>query len=380
MITSSRRPTYAEVDLVAVRENVARLHSLARSANARVRLGAVVKADAYGHGAERVSAAAALGGADVFFVATLDEAIALRTHLGQLPIVLLGEPDPSLLGETIRHRITPTIHTTKTLTSMIEEVEALSRRDRAQYEPTLQLEVETGLHRLGSEAGEVLIMAQAAQEAGIGVTGIYSHLARADEGEPGEESVLAQVVRLQEVYQGVVGVLEVPPLLHLANTAGLINYPQTGFDLIRLGIGMYGYGVSEVAVRPVLRLVSRVTRLHQLDEASGVSYGHRRWYPAGTSIATIPIGYADGFRRGLFEAGGQVLIRGTRHPLAGVVAMDHLMVAVTDSSVVVGDEVVLIGAQGSEFIGADELATRLSTISYEILTGISDRVPRRYRG
>ncbi len=380
MIVSSRRPTYAEVDLVAVRENVARMHSFAQTrSNARVRIGAVVKADAYGHGATRVASAASMGGAEIFFVATLDEAIALREHLEQAPIVLLGEPDPSFLGETIRNRITPTIHSARTLVSMIEEVEGLSERDRARYEPSLHLEVETGLHRLGSEVSEVLVVAEAARAARIGVTGVYSHLARADEGEEGDESVLAQVACLQDAYQRVVGVLDQRPLLHLANTAGLVNYPQTGFDLVRVGIGMYGYGAHELGVRPVLRLVSRVTRLHQLTEAGGVSYGHRRWFPAGTPIATIPIGYADGVRRGLFEAGAQVLIRGQRHRLAGVVAMDHVMVAVDDPSVAVGDEVVLIGAQGSEFIGADELATRLSTISYEILTGISDRVPRRYR-
>ncbi|KJE77744.1 alanine racemase [Ferrimicrobium acidiphilum] len=381
MIPSLHRPTYVEVDLAAVRDNVARVHAFARAnVGSSVKLGAVVKADAYGHGAIRIAEAASAAGAEVFFVATFDEAMALREGIDEPAIVMLSEPDPSMLGEVIRYRITPTVHTMTTLRCMIDVVDSLSGRDRSLYHPSLQLEIETGLRRMGSDASAAVALARGARSARIDVAGVYSHFARADEGEEGRDSVMKQVRCLNDVYRQIVDQLDARPLLHVANTAGLVNYPQTGFDLVRLGIGMYGYGAPELCVRPALRLVSRVARIHELPGAGGVSYGHRQLFPEGTSIATIPIGYADGYRRGLFEGGAEVLIRGQRHRLAGVVAMDYVMVAVGDPTVEVGDEVVLIGDQGSESIGADELASRLSTISYEILTGISVRVPRNYRG
>ncbi|MCL5053288.1 alanine racemase [Ferrimicrobium acidiphilum] len=381
MIPSLHRPTYVEVDLAAVRDNVARVHAFARAnVGSSVKLGAVVKADAYGHGAIRIAEAASAAGAEVFFVATFDEAMALREGIDEPAIVMLSEPDPSMLGEVIRYRITPTVHTMTTLRCMIDVVDSLSGRDRSLYHPSLQLEIETGLRRMGSDASAAVALARGARSARIDVAGVYSHFARADEGEEGRDSVMTQVRCLNDVYRQIVDQLDARPLLHVANTAGLVNYPQTGFDLVRLGIGMYGYGAPELCVRPALRLVSRVARIHELPGAGGVSYGHRQLFPEGTSIATIPIGYADGYRRGLFEGGAEVLIRGQRHRLAGVVAMDYVMVAVGDPTVEVGDEVVLIGDQGSESIGADELASRLSTISYEILTGISVRVPRNYRG
>ncbi|MEX6428491.1 alanine racemase [Ferrimicrobium acidiphilum] len=374
MIPSLRRPTYVEVDLGAIRANVIKLGSFARGS---VHIGAVVKADAYGHGAREVAHAAYEAGAEMFFVATLDEALSLRTSLPEPPIVMLGEPDSRYLDEVFEANITPTIHQMTTLKAMI----ALTHSRHGSWRPALHLEVETGLHRLGSDTSSVLELAALARAHGLEVAGVYSHLARADEGEPGRASVFVQVARLTKAYERTCEVLGYRPLLHMANTAGLLRYPETAFDLVRLGIGMYGYeGPSTLGLRPALRLVSRVVRLHELDGDSGVSYGHRRSLPSGTTIATIPIGYADGVRRNLFDAGGQVLIRGRRHDLAGVVAMDHVMVVVDDQTVAVGDEVVLIGGQGDDFLGADEIASRLCTISYEILTGISDRVPRRYRG
>jgi len=381
VISSPHRPTYVEVDLGVVRANVAALALYARqSAPASMHIGAVVKADAYGHGANEVAPAALQAGAEVFFVATLDEALSLRATLADHPIVMLSEPEPQFLVDALRAGITPTISTVPTLATLCDTITSMSWSDRRSLWPSCHLEVETGLHRMGSDRGTLTTLAKMAAAGGVTVRGVYSHFARADEGDRGSESVAEQVLRLQEAYDRVVESLGYRPLLHIANTAGLVHYPHTAFDLVRLGIGMYGYGEPSLSLRPALRLVSRVVRLHELEESSGVSYGHRRVFPAGTQIATIPIGYADGVRRSLFEVGGQVLIRGRRHVLAGTVAMDYVMVVVDDPEVVVGDEVVLIGAQGDELLGADEVAARLSTISYEILTSISDRVPRRYRG
>ena len=291
MIPSLHRPTYVEVDLAAVRDNVARVHAFARAnVGSSVKLGAVVKADAYGHGAIRIAEAASAAGAEVFFVATFDEAMALREGIDEPAIVMLSEPDPSMLGEVIRYRITPTVHTMTTLRCMIGVVDSLSGRDRSLYHPSLQLEIETGLRRMGSDASAAVALARGARSARIDVAGVYSHFARADEGEEGRDSVMTQVRCLNDVYRQIVDQLDARPLLHVANTAGLVNYPQTGFDLVRLGIGMYGYGAPELCVRPALRLVSRVARIHELPGAGGVSYGHRQLFPEGTSIATIPIG------------------------------------------------------------------------------------------
>jgi alanine racemase len=175
-----------------------------------------------------------------------------------------------------------------------------------------------------------------------------------------------------------------PPVIHAANSAAAIAFPESRFDLVRVGIATYGIAPSAelagaIELRPAMRLAARVGLVKRVAAGEGISYGHRHHFSAETTVATIPIGYADGVRRALGLAGGEVLIRGQRRPIVGVVTMDQLTVDCgDDDSVAVGDEVVLIGAQGEERITAEEWAERLDTIGYEIVCGIGARVPRRY--
>jgi alanine racemase len=173
------------------------------------------------------------------------------------------------------------------------------------------------------------------------------------------------------------------PILHAANTAGALGYADARFDMVRVGLGVYGLrpapGLApDVELRPAMRVVSRVSKVRRLAAGSRPSYGRRRPLPADAFVATVPIGYADGLSRRLGGLGGEVLIRGRRRPFAGTVTMDHVMIDAGDGPVEVGDEVVLLGRQGDEEITADEWADRLGTISYEVVCVFGPRLPRRY--
>ena len=361
------------VDPDAVTANAAALRTLVDGPA----LCAVVKADGYGHGSIEVAHAALAGGATWLAVALVEEGHVLRDAGIDVPVLVLSEPPPDVMAEALDAALTPTLYTHEGIDSAIEAV----RRRPGTGPWQVHLKVDTGMHRVGAHPTDVLSLAEriaAAPELELG--GTFTHLAVADEPERPETD--AQLDR----YEGVLAQLEQhgidPGLRHAANSAGAIAHPRARYDLVRVGIALYGVApaaalADEVQLAPAMSLRAEVTLVKQLQAGDGVSYGLRHVFDRPATVAVVPLGYADGVPRRLGTAGGQVLIGGVRRPIRGVVTMDQLIVEVTDGLAVrPGDPVVLLGDQGDERITAQEWADRLDTIPYEVICGFSVRLPR----
>jgi len=378
------RPAWAEIDLAAVRHNARLLRRLAAPAA----LCAVVKADAYGHGAVPVAEAALEAGARWLAVALVEEGVTLR-HAGiDAPVLVLSEPTAEAMGEVVRRGLTPTLYTRDGVTA------AAAAATAARTVVDVHVKVDTGMHRVGADAADVVDLVRAVDAApGLRFAALWSHLAVADETGDEERAYTAeQLRRLAAARAALAAAGFDPPMVHMANSAGAIAHPGARLDMVRCGIALYGVVpmpaigpvlAADPAVRggpllrPVLSLRSAVSLVRPLDAGQRPSYGRRRPLPDRALVATVPIGYADGVPRRYFTAGGTVLIGGRRRPLAGMVTMDQIVVDCgTESSVSVGDEVVLIGSQGTQSLTVWDWATVLGTIGNEVLTEIGARVPR----
>ncbi|MBV8462434.1 MAG: alanine racemase [Acidimicrobiales bacterium] len=382
------RPAWADVDLSAVRHNAG---VLCRAA-APAALCAVVKADGYGHGGVNVAAAAVEGGARWLAVALVEEGVALREAGIDVPILLLSEPPLDAMAEALRRNLVPAVYTRSCIDELAKAAVAVGRED-----VDVHLKVDTGMHRVGAAADEIVALADAIAGAGpLRFGALWTHLAVAD-GDTTEDVEFTglQIERFDDAVARLAAAGHRPALTHVANSAGAIAVPAARRDLVRCGIAVYGVAPTPTLaetlaaetdgarLRPVLSLRTRVTYVQELAAGERPSYGRRRALSSLATVATCPIGYADGVPRRLFDQGGAVLIRGRRRPLAGVVTMDQIVVDCgppDEDPVDVGDEVVLLGVQGDEEITADEWADRLGTISYEVLCGIGPRVPRHTRG
>ena len=363
------RWAWAEVDLAAIRANARTLAGLAAPAE----LCAVVKANGYGHGAAAVARAALEGGATWLAVALTAEGAELRDAGITAPILLLSEPPEDEHADVARFDLTPAVYTERGIRSLA----------RAASRPlTVHLKVDTGMHRVGAPPGDAVRLARLVLDSRpLKLGGVWTHCAVAD--EPDHPMTAVQCERFDGVVKSLVDEGIEVPYVHAANSAAAIAHAELRHDLVRAGIALYGLDPSpalhgRVQLEPAMRLVARVSHVQTVPAGDAVSYGLRRAVERDTVIATVPIGYADGVPRRLFDVGGQVLVGGRRRPLAGVVTMDQLLVDCGTDAVERGDEVVLLGAQGDERVGAKEWAERLGTISYEIVCGISMRVPRRY--
>lgn len=360
----------AWIDRAAIARNVATL--AARAPGARVC--AVVKADGYGHGMATVARASLEGGATWLAVATPDEAVALGPVAGTVPVLLLSEPDPDDLAAAwadLPAGCRPTVASASGLAT-------IARLADPAHPTPVHVVVDTGMHRCGVDpAGLATLLGEVAASPAVRLEAVWTHFAVAD--DPDDPFTGRQIQRFDEAVHAVPR-LDPDVWFHLANSAGVIAHPAAHRDLVRLGIAMYGVAPSAaladaVALEPALRLTAPVIAVRTVDPGESVSYG-RRWFATEpTRVATLAIGYADGIRRSSPGHGVEVLIRGRRRPMLGVVTMDQTMVAV-DDEVTVGDEAVLIGGQGGERITAEEVADRLGTIGYEVLTDIGGRVRR----
>jgi alanine racemase len=380
---ATTRPTRAEIDLDALRANVALLAEISRPAA----LCAVLKADAYGHGARLLAAAALEAGAAGLAVAVAEEGVELREAGITAPILVLSEPPADAAAAVVAHRLTPTLYSTAGLAALDRAAGALGAQVR------VHVKADTGMHRLGLPCPAVADFVARVQRSRLTLEGLWTHLAVADSSSAEDRAFTGlQLERFAGVLDELARAGVAPAVRHAANSAGTIAHPAARLDMVRTGIAVYGELPSpelapvleQVApgrpLRPVLSLVSNVSAVRHLDAGERASYGRRRPMPVAGLLATVPVGYADGVPRRLFEAGGEVLIRGRRRPIAGVVTMDQLMVDCgPDGDVEVGDEVVLIGSQGDQRIGAADWARLLGTVSYEVLTGIGNRVPRVVR-
>jgi alanine racemase len=381
MARGNSRPAWAEIDLAAVTHNAQVLSQLVRPAQ----LCAVVKANGYGHGAAAVARAALAGGAIGLAVALVDEGVDLRQRGVRGPILLLSECGPEAVDAAMANQLTPTLYTPEGVALFSAAARRLGQRK------SVHVKVDTGMHRVGAPVADApAILRAVAEDPLLVFEGLWTHLAVAD-GESSDDRTFTHSQLAS--FDGVLGELDrahaLPTLVHAANTAGAVAYPAARYNMVRCGIGLYGYlpgpavtaalatGAPGATLQPALSLRARVTAVRMLEEGARPSYGRLRPLPGRSVVATVPLGYADGVPRALFAKGYSVLIGGRRRPLAGMVTMDQIVVDCGDDTTVrPGDDVVLLGRQGDEEITADEWAGLLDTISYEVLCGIGPRVPR----
>jgi alanine racemase len=304
----------------------------------------------------------------------VEEGLQLREAGVRAPILVLSELPAGSEKDALGAELTPTVFTDRSLEAVAEAGAATGRT------AAVHVKVDTGMHRAGLYPPEAApAFARRVVDSGVELGGVWTHFARAEEDETTTRHQLG-------VFQDVLTRLRAdglqPGLVHAANSAAAILYPET-FDLVRIGIALYGLdpggGLGERAgIRPALSWRSAVSVVRPLPAGEAISYGHRYRLERDCVVATVPVGYADGYRRAL-SSRSDVLIRGRRRRVAGTVTMDQLVVDCGEDDVQVGDEVVLIGRQGEEEIAASELAEMAGTIDYEIACGIGPRVPRRYR-
>ena len=384
MVVADRlRPAWAEIDVGAARRNASLLSRLVGPSE----LCAVVKADGYGHGAVALAQAARAGGAGWLAVALVEEGVALREAGIEVPILLLSEPPMAAMAEALACRLVPTVYSS-------EGVRALSQAAaRGSHGPVdVHLKVNTGMHRVGADPERTVALATAiGADPRLRLAALWTHLAVADGVTRADlEFTRDQLDRFRSAHDELLAAGLRPPLRHVANSAGAIAFPEARLDMVRCGIALYGLSptpelaaqLSEATgggrLEPVLSLRAQVSMCRWLDKGERPSYGRRRPLDDRSMVATVPLGYADGVPRRLFDTGGEVLIGGVRRPLAGVVTMDQIVVDCGPDRPEVhpGDEVVLIGRQGDAEITATEWADRLGTINYEVVCGIGPRVPR----
>ncbi len=366
----SFRGTFATIDLAALARNFGRL---ARTV-APARVLAVVKADGYGHGSTPVARALVAAGAWGLGVTTVEEAIALRDAGLRGPLLVLGGTFEGAYRDALEADLTPVVGRPEDARAFAEAARALGRR------AALHVKVDTGMSRLGARPEDLDTLLEACDAPELELAGLMTHLATADAAELADAE--AQMRRFDECLAAVRAAGKAPATIHAANTAAALRIPSARRDLVRLGIGLYGArpssSVPDIGLEPVLAVTTRVVALRRIARGDAVGYGSRWRAQRPSTIATLPVGYGDGYLRRLWGR-AEVLVGGRRAPVVGAISMDLTMIDVTDIPVAHGDEVVLVGAQGGEKITVEELAAWGETIPYEILCGLARRVPRQYR-
>lgn len=367
------RPTWVEVDLEALRENFLQLRAFAGPAE----LLPIVKADAYGHGVIPCARTLEAAGARFFGVVLTEEGIELRRAGIDARILVLGGAYGDRWDLLVAEDLTP-------LVFQKEQIHGLASAARAQGRPArAHLKVDTGMGRLGIPPSEVDAFLDAARAEGLEFEGVATHFANADLAD----SALTerQIRQMEAVVARFAARGLRPRWVHMANSAATVSRPEAHGTLVRPGIMLYGAYPSEryrdrIRLQPVLRWLTRISHVKKVPTGTPISYGSRWVAKRPSVIATLPLGYADGYPRSLTNV-GQVLVRGQRVPIAGTVCMDQCMIDVTEiADVQVGEEAVLLGRQAGGEILADELASWAQTIHYEIFCGIGARVPRQFLG
>ncbi len=359
------RPTIAQIDRAAVRDNVARIGQIAGTD-----VCAVVKADGYGHGAVDVATAAIEGGARMLAVALVEEGEQLRRAGVDAEVLLLTEPPVAALDAMVAARLTPLVYSHAAIVALA----AIAQQQKTPL--SVHVKVDTGMGRVGVPEAQWEDSLRWLTDSPLAVTGIATHLACAD--EPGNPVTAHQQQQFARYLSMAADSGLDPVHVHAANTAGALAHPNVRHTMVRAGIGIYGLSPSreivaaDYGLRPALRLRSEVSYVKRISAGTPVSYGHRWKAPVDGWIATVPIGYADGVPRALTNR-VHVLIGGDTHPMVGTVCMDQVLVWCGETAPSVGDEVVLIG----DGLPAEHWADAAETITYEIATGITARVPRK---
>ena len=367
-LESALRPAWVDVDLEALEHNLEVL---------RERIGpampmAVVKADAYGHGAVGVSRALEAAGVDWLGVALLEEGAEIRRAGVGVPILVLGTARPSKISLYRRYNLTPTV-------SSVAELALWRDWTAGQAAPQpIHLKVNTGMSRLGLQLEEVpAALAEIRRHPQLRLAGLLSHFAEADDLESPRNEL--QEERFESVLELLTEAERRSVVIHMANSAAALHRAGSRYDLVRLGLAVYGLDPANLqdVLRPVMSVRARIVQLREVPAGTPVSYGGRTVVQRRSRIAVVPVGYADGYAWRL-TGKAEALVRGRRVPIAGSVTMDMTLLDVTDTGAELGDEVVLLGRQDSEEITALELAGHAGTISWEILCHLGLRLPRRY--
>ncbi|MBN2285169.1 MAG: alanine racemase [Tissierellales bacterium] len=369
------RETYAEINLTKLRQNIIELKKITKPHTIFM---PVIKANAYGHGSVSLAKEMMQWGIKRFAVAILDEAIELRRAGIDLPILVFGFIPPERLHECIKYQITCTVYQLQTAERLNVEGSLVHQK------AIVHLNIDTGMNRLGfgCDQNSIEIIQKISNMTHIVVEGIYTHLATADAKD--KYHALKQ-------YEKFVDFLEVLktrhiniPIKHCSNSAALIDMPEIEMDLVRAGIALYGFypsadvNITKVHLEPIMTLKTCVSRIAKVQAGEGIGYGRTYVADKPMLVATLPIGYADGYSRGLSNK-ANVLIHQKKFPIVGNICMDQCMVDITgEDHIKVGDEVVLFGQQGDVSITVDEIAKLLHTINYEVVCMISNRVPRKY--
>jgi alanine racemase len=375
---NAQRWAWAEIDLGALRHNVA---TLAAHIGPQ-QLWAVVKANAYGHGAIECARVALQSGAQGLCVALVQEGIALRQSGINAPILIMSEQPAEQHRDIIQYGLIATLYNEATIAQFARTAHEL------EIMATVHVKVDSGMHRVGVQPDNaVRVVSLVADSQWLILDGMFTHLATADVADT--QFVQQQVSTFARAVEQVRALEIEVRHVHISNSSSAIRRLDAGVGctMERVGIALYGipadarsnsFGAAhQLDLRPVMSVRARVSHVHRVSAGQGVSYGLKRPVEHDATVATLPLGYADGVPRGLWES-GSVLIGGIRRPFAGVVTMDQIMVNCTDDEVHIGDEVVLIGSQGSDVITANEWANKLGTIGYEIVCAISARMPRNY--
>jgi len=368
------RPVWAEINLDNLAHN---MREVRRVTNKNAKVTAVIKADGYGHGALSIGSVLLENGADRFAVATLSEAIQLRKGFPNTEIMVLGYTPNELALDIINNNIIQTIYTKEQAQEYSKVALTLNKRVK------IHIKLDTGMSRLGMVFSDETIesILDMSKLDGLFIEGIFTHFAVADEID--KTFTFKQV----EKFNHIVSKLEARglniPIKHVSNSAGIIDLPEFNFDMVRAGIMLYGLYPSEhvsksaVKLREVMCLKAKVSQVKDLDANCGVSYGLKYKNAKKSQIATLPIGYADGYTR-MLSGKAKVMIRGIKTPIIGNICMDQCIIDVTNFDTKVGDEVVLFGGNDINGITIDSVAQSLNTINYEIVCMVDKRVPRIY--
>ena len=367
-----QRLKYAEVNLSAIRSNIEAIRARVGSG---IKIMPAIKANAYGHGVLQVSRACIDAGADVLSVASIDEGIELREAGFDVPILILGCSIPSAADYIIQHNIASTV-------CDIDFARAISNAAIKQGKlASIHIKVDTGMGRIGLPIEESInFIKDVYSLPGIDVGGVFTHFPSSDEED--QSFTNSQVKAFKELVTGLHQQGLCIKLAHTSNSGGILAYPEADFDAVRPGIMVYGlYPSKEVAksipIQEALTLKTRVVFLKESNAGTTVSYGRTHTLKRRSKIATLPIGYADGYNR-LLSNQGEAAVRGCRVPVIGRVCMDQIMIDVTDvAGVELGDEVVLYGG-GYDYLSVSRIAEKIGTISYEVLCAIGSRVERIY--
>jgi alanine racemase len=366
------RPTAVVVNLGALRHNVAEVRALA---GPTVRIMATVKANAYGHGLSRASRELLRFGVDELGTAFLEEGIALRKAGVTAPILVLG----GIIGNQVTHFLEYDLQMTASSLFKLRQIEETAAAMGATAK--VHVKIDTGMGRIGVQPGSAPALFDAILDAPhCELRGVYTHFASSHAADPA--FTREQIDRFLTVTDYFTRRNVPMPPRHAANSGAILQHPDSIFDMVRPGIMLYGVYPGPDTARtarliPALSFRTRVVYFKAVKKGFPIGYDHMWTASRDTRIVTLPVGYGDGYTRALSN-NGDVLIGGNRYPIAGMISMDQCMVDIGEDSAYNGDEVVLIGSQGEECITVEEIAERIGTIPYEVLTGINTRVPRRY--